>query len=313
MKVWLFQCSPAHYDLANKLSSFKVGDRAKWTVRRYREEMRPKDIAVLWQSGPNAGIYAVGELRGKPFEKTYTQKTAPPWSNIGKARSVTEWEVFYNYIHILQEPILRANLKKHPRLQKMQIFKFAQGTNFKVTTQEWKVLKDMISSSQPLSVPEDQGATNTLPNRKPLTLKKFDPKKIADKRKKILALIVERQGGKDFRQNLLSLYRRCVVTGSDAEPALEAAHIIPYQGEDTDHPANGLLLRGDIHTLFDLHLLSIDTATMTVVLAPELTKTNYQELSGRPLLMEKTRADFPSREALNMHFEEFKKKHGIKG
>jgi HNH endonuclease len=32
---------------------------------------------------------------------------------------------------------------------------------------------------------------------------------------------------------------------------LEAAHISPYRGEEDNHPENGLLLRADLHTLFD--------------------------------------------------------------
>ena len=37
-----------------------------------------------------------------------------------------------------------------------------------------------------------------------------------------------------------------------------AAHIIPYKGYSTNHIQNGILLRADIHTLFDLDLLRID-------------------------------------------------------
>ncbi len=49
---------------------------------------------------------------------------------------------------------------------------------------------------------------------------------------------------------LLKAYSgRCAVTGCDAEPALEAAHLRPYKGPESNTAANGLLLRSDIHTL----------------------------------------------------------------
>ncbi|MEH1887220.1 MULTISPECIES: HNH endonuclease signature motif containing protein [unclassified Nostoc] len=42
-----------------------------------------------------------------------------------------------------------------------------------------------------------------------------------------------------------------IITNFDAEVALEAAHIIPYSETENNHPSNGLLLRADLHTLFD--------------------------------------------------------------
>lgn len=49
---------------------------------------------------------------------------------------------------------------------------------------------------------------------------------------------------------------QCAITGSDAGPALEAAHPRPYRGVDSNVISDGLPLRGDIHTLFDLGLLA---------------------------------------------------------
>ena len=45
--------------------------------------------------------------------------------------------------------------------------------------------------------------------------------------------------------------RRCAVTGERTLPALEAAHIRPYSQDGTHEPGNGMLLRSDIHNLFD--------------------------------------------------------------
>ena len=41
-------------------------------------------------------------------------------------------------------------------------------------------------------------------------------------------------------------------------PILEAAHVIPHAEETNYAATNGLLLRSDIHTLYDLNLLRID-------------------------------------------------------
>jgi putative restriction endonuclease len=77
--------------------------------------------------------------------------------------------------------------------------------------------------------------------------------------------IAERQGQQHFRDELIKAYdSSCCVTGCDAVPALEAAHIAPYRGEHTNEVWNGLLLRADIHTLFDLFALTVDASTRTI-------------------------------------------------
>ena len=65
-------------------------------------------------------------------------------------------------------------------------------------------------------------------------------------------LIRPRLGQGAFRVLVTDIYqRRCAVTQERTLPALEAAHIRPY-GEGGQHEAqNGLLLRRDIHSLFD--------------------------------------------------------------
>ncbi|WP_404482023.1 HNH endonuclease [Novosphingobium sp. BL-52-GroH] len=87
----------------------------------------------------------------------------------------------------------------------------------------------------------------------------FDPTNIEDGRRKIERLVTLRQGQRAFRQALLSAYQgRCAISGCDVEEVLEAAHIMPYMGEHTNAVTNGLLLRADLHTLFDLGLIMID-------------------------------------------------------
>src|SRR3712207_8092818 len=51
------------------------------------------------------------------------------------------------------------------------------------------------------------------------------------------------------------------------------------RGPETNHPTNGLLLRADLHLLFDQGLIGIDPATMTVLVHPALRSTRYVERS----------------------------------
>jgi hypothetical protein len=90
----------------------------------------------------------------------------------------------------------------------------------------------------------------------------FNPEGIADARERVLSSIVRRGGQPAFRHHLLAVYNgRCAITGCDVEAVLDAAHIVPFKGPDTNHPGNGLLLRTDLHTLFDLKLVAVDVET----------------------------------------------------
>jgi putative restriction endonuclease len=65
-------------------------------------------------------------------------------------------------------------------------------------------------------------------------------------------LIRPRLGQGAFRIVVTDNYqRRCAVTGERTLPALDTAHIRPYAEEGVHEPTNGLLLRRDIHSLFD--------------------------------------------------------------
>lgn len=132
----------------------------------------------------------------------------------------------------------------------------------------------------------------------------FDPTKRDDSRKRELRDIAVRQGQPAFRAGLLVAYdRRCSVTGCDAEPALEGAHILPYRGDHSNSVTNGLLLRADIHTLFDQGLLAVDPERLVVELAPSLHGTAYGALHGTALRVPASDHLRPNREAIRRHRE----------
>ncbi len=123
-----------------------------------------------------------------------------------------------------------------------------------------------------------------------------------EERERVRASVVLRRGQAAFRRKVLAAYRgRCAVTAADVLPALDAAHISPYSGPASDHIENGLLLRSDIHALFDLGLLAIDSASMRCLLDPSLTSTAYADLDGRKLRLPTDSAKWPSSLALDGH------------
>jgi hypothetical protein len=130
----------------------------------------------------------------------------------------------------------------------------------------------------------------------------FDPSNIIDGRQRVVGQILRRRGQPEFRQKLLLAYeRRCAISACDAEQALEAAHIVPYRGPETNDVRNGLLMRADLHTLFDLGLIAVDVESMNVLLNSRLRATSYGELEGRRLRLPRNPSLWPSPEALKYH------------
>lgn len=104
---------------------------------------------------------------------------------------------------------------------------------------------------------------------------------------------------------MLDAYQeQCAFTGYAPKEALEAAHIVPFCGPDSDKVVNGLLLRADIHSLFDQGLIVVDIANphqLSLVLAPRLLETNYKYLQGKAVRLPNNAALRPSVKALKWH------------
>jgi predicted restriction endonuclease len=126
-----------------------------------------------------------------------------------------------------------------------------------------------------------------------------DEDEAAQPAEKVWQAICQRRGQADFRQSLLKAYEgRCCITDCNAQPALEAAHIVGYAESGSQHVGNGLLLRADVHTLFDLGLVRIKPETMQVVLDESLRKTSYEELHGRQIRLPKSKQESPAKALL---------------
>jgi len=132
--------------------------------------------------------------------------------------------------------------------------------------------------------------------------KKPDPR--PPSKEKINISITRRQGQPRFRKTALSDYNgKCAITGTSTEQVLEAAHIVPYSNKDgVNEPYNGILLRSDIHLLFDKNLIQIDHKTLRVSIAKELLNTEYKKYNKKLLKLVHEK----SKESLKKRSEIFK-------
>jgi putative restriction endonuclease len=120
------------------------------------------------------------------------------------------------------------------------------------------------------------------------------------------ALVRRRLGQGGFKILVADSYnRRCAVTRERALPVLEAAHIRPVSQGGLHRVDNGLLLRADIHTLFDRGYVTVTPDHRFRVsrrLHDEWHNGRvYYELDGREIVIPEHEALRPSREALEWH------------
>lgn len=127
-----------------------------------------------------------------------------------------------------------------------------------------------------------------------------------DARRYAAAVRAERQGQGTFRLRLLRAYgNQCAVTGEHAIPVLEAAHIQPYLGPASNHPQNGIVLRSDLHRLYDRGYVTV-TPDLRLEVSPRLRDEfengkHYYEMEGRSVHVPRERQLLPSAQALEWH------------
>lgn len=126
-----------------------------------------------------------------------------------------------------------------------------------------------------------------------------------DERPAIMRSIMQRRGQKKFRDALRDYYGdKCMITGCEILDVIEAAHINPYRGEKDHHVANGLLLRADIHILFDLDLLGIEPNSLKIYLSKSILEDGYEKLQGVRLDVNENK-EGPSKNALELRWKQF--------
>lgn len=119
-------------------------------------------------------------------------------------------------------------------------------------------------------------------------------------------LIVPRLGQRTFRLAVTAAYSKaCAVTGEHSLPVLEAAHIKPYKKGGEHLITNGILLRSDLHRLFDKGYMTI-TPDLRIEVSRRLKLDysnghTYYPLHGHEIRKPKVQIYVPDKEYLKWH------------
>ncbi|MBL8908650.1 MAG: HNH endonuclease [Rhizobiales bacterium] len=119
-------------------------------------------------------------------------------------------------------------------------------------------------------------------------------------------LITPRLGQRAFRIAVTESYgRQCCVTDGKVLPALDAAHIKPYSDGGLHAKPNGILLRRDIHSIFDAGFVTVDPEYRFVVSRKVKEVFNngeeYRRLHGKRIRLPGEQNDWPDRDLLRWH------------
>jgi putative restriction endonuclease len=118
-----------------------------------------------------------------------------------------------------------------------------------------------------------------------------------------------RLGQQAFKAVVLDAYhRQCAITGTHIPPVLQAAHVRPVSEGGEHRLDNGLLLRSDVHTMFDSGYLGVDPQYRLRV-SPRLREEfgngeQFYAKAGQAIELPVRSADRPHHEFLEWHLEE---------
>jgi 5-methylcytosine-specific restriction protein B len=140
-RTWIFQANPLLYNIVEAVNSLSS---MSWLVNRYKDEIKIGDRVFLWRSGKDAGIIARATVLSEP------NLTAISEEELSFAVEPEKFEgpqtrVRLRIEAIVRPTLLRDDLKADPRLSKLSIVHFSQGTNFEVTQEEAAAIDELIA------------------------------------------------------------------------------------------------------------------------------------------------------------------------
>lgn len=121
---------------------------------------------------------------------------------------------------------------------------------------------------------------------------------------KIISTCVARPEQDKFRDELINLYKKCVVSGNTSKDELEACHIVPFCFGGKSNVNNGLLLEITLHRTYDKFAWSINPNSLQIVINPNSDVTRIKEYNGKKVNLNITPELLLN---LNTHWIKFKK------
>ena len=141
---WLFQFNPTTYRWLDRIKETREPEQ--WLASQHSKRIREGDMVAIWGSGLKSGVYAIGQVVTKPTKKTLNadqQKYFLVKEDITKFCEKHSVLVKYSKV-ILDKPLLQDECNRDPILLEMQVIMKTQGTNFRLTTEQWNRITELM-------------------------------------------------------------------------------------------------------------------------------------------------------------------------
>lgn len=269
-----------HSELRKLVDAFESRDVVQdwWRCLAHRK-IRPDDRAYMLKQGRPIGIFGIGRVVGEA-ENGEASPGENPWSvqirfdaSLGDVLWDPEGRLLVSEDQLLQLPVPKWRWR-------------TQASGIGLESSAAREIDNMSFDSIRV------GGLATIA---------VDEEILRPRRLLELAIRPKRQAFRDgIRRNYSD---RCAVTGCTTPAACEAAHISTCEGRDDNAPTNGILLRSDIHALFDRLLITLSADGLRIEVSPELDDPSYAFL--RSAAVTQPEGSCPSREHIQKHRDLF--------
>jgi hypothetical protein len=143
-QCWIFQANPNRYRI---LESLQNESEECWNLNQHADDVRVGDQVLIWISGSDAGVYAVGTVVAPPAITPDSVTGQAYWleAEQGK-RAKPRVRVRYDRV-LIDRPLLKPYLEADPNLWSLRILQFPRGTNFAVEREEWQAIQEWLDDA----------------------------------------------------------------------------------------------------------------------------------------------------------------------
>ena len=144
---WLFQINPDKFRIHDWWKDHPDLNEMTWTDRQYNKDIRKGHQGILWVAGPSGGIYATFETVTKPrMSIDLASGEYSYWIERSEQRkSVEHQKIRIRYIDkLFNNPLTHGYCKRDPVLSTIEVFTRPQGTNFKLSNNQWDRINQII-------------------------------------------------------------------------------------------------------------------------------------------------------------------------
>jgi len=248
------------------------------------KQVKKGDIVIITDRNTVIGISVIDNLSSEPYLKSHNRcpydNCEPKKINLRKNK-IPKWRCSNNHEF------------DTPKIEKISAIKFKAEYEKNFISINSISIRDLIYHTPRYNVQSSiqevdlewasglfSGSTQLGPSEADVDNTPLDTD---DQRKEVLRQIKQRRGQKIFRDTLLSQGKKCAVSGCEIVDILEAAHITAYKNDSHNHLSNGLLLRSDMHTLYDLDLFAINPDSLLIYFSPYIKDQEYVRYHGTKL------------------------------